>query len=234
MEKRIGIAAGILAVAPAVGLGIFEVMGWTMTPQIAVTLLIITGITEITALGVLSHGVWLWSKPMRSRYGWRWPLYRRDKPNPHQGLIDMAKLRQGNPITHLVITDRIIMRFDRDDARPYIRLRISYANLGLNQVLVGDPEGYAYFGSTRLPEYIRDMGGKHQSPAGHTGSGFDIDVYIPPEILKNLCDEVDSASGEVRSIDFRQVSAKVRVEVEGAPVIPWILGAHREIFRPNR
>lgn len=156
------------------------------------------------------------------------------KQQEFQWLLDMAENQRANPTTHLVITDRIIMGVQLGARRPLLALRVCFANYGVNDLVVSNPEGYPFFGKERSSDYIRDDGGKHNVPAGNTATTFNLDIYVPAEFLEDMQREVESASGEVSGISLRQLRANVRAKDEGSIEIEWSIGGHREIFRPNR
>ena len=156
------------------------------------------------------------------------------KQQEFQWLLDMAENQRANPTTHLVITDRIIMGVQLGARRPLLALRVCFANYGVNDLVVSNPEGYPYFGKERSSDYIRDDGGEHNVPAGNTATTCNLDIYVPAEFLEDVQREVGSASGEVSGISLRQLRANVRAKDEGSTEIEWSIGGHREIFRPNR
>ena len=67
MERRIAISASIATFAPAIVLGIFEVMGWKMPDLLAKVFITIITLAGAIALVVLLHGIWIWSRPIRNR-----------------------------------------------------------------------------------------------------------------------------------------------------------------------
>ena len=179
----------------------------------------------------------LWGKFVRMRFRKPFvlnPETESQKQQEFQWLLDMAENQRANPTTHLVITDRIIMGVQLDARRPLLALRVCFANYGVNDLVVSNPEGYPYFGKERSSDYIRDDGGKHNVPAGNTATTFNLDIYVPAEFLEDVQREVESASGEVSGISLRQLRANVRAKDEGSIEIEWSIGGHREIFRPNR
>jgi len=181
----------------------------------------------------------LWGKFVRMRFRKPFvlnPETESQKQQEFQWLLDMAENQRANPTTHLVITDRIIiiMGVQLDARRPLLALRVCFANYGVNDLVVSNPEGYPYFGKERSSDYIRDDGGKHNVPAGNTATTFNLDIYVPAEFLEDVQREVESASGEVSGISLRQLRANVRAKDEGPTEIEWSIGGHREIFRPNR
>lgn len=179
----------------------------------------------------------LWGKFVRMRFRKPFvlnPETESQKQQEFQWLLDMAENQRANPTTHLVITDRIIMGVQLDARRPLLALRVCFANYGVNDLVVSNPEGYPYFGKERSSDYIRDDGGKHNVPAGNTATTFNLDIYVPAEFLEDVQREVESASGEVSGISLCQLRANVRAKDEGFTEIEWSIGGHREIFRPNR
>ena len=154
----------------------------------------------------------------------------------YQWFLDMAEKQRENPTTHLVITDRIIMDVQLEARRPLLRLRVVFANYGVNDLVMSNPVGYPEFGNERSSEYILDEGGQHNVPAGNIATAFNLDIYIPEAFLDDVRKEVESPSGEVRGKSLGQLRAKVRAKGEGSPEVVWGIGdpRSREIFRPNR
>ena len=179
----------------------------------------------------------LWGKFVRMRFRKPFvlnPEKESQKQQEFQWLPDMAENQRANPTTHLVITDRIIMGVQLGARRPLLALRVCFANYGVNDLVVSNPEGYPYFGKERSSDYIRGDGGEHNVPAGNTATTCNLDIYVPAEFLEDVQREVGSASGEVSGISLRQLRANVRAKDEGSTEIEWSIGGHREIFRPNR
>ncbi len=203
-----------------------------MPATLAYTLLTIAAIAALVFILVLSHSIWVWSRPKRQRYALQSPIYKRDKPNPQQWLLDIAQGQRDNPLTHLVITDRIWFHINRDAKRPYLTLRIFYRNLGIFDLLVEHPEGYASYKSEKLPDYIRASRGKNNVPAGRDGS-FDLEVFIPDKFLTDVCTELDSITGELRGLGLEHMMAGVYIKGE-EQLFQWYFGESRTIFRPNR
>ena len=207
-----------------------------MPKEIAILLLALLGIMGFAAVGVALHKAWeiLWP-PLRTNWGLQFLIYRK-RPNPLQWLIDIAENQRRNPISHLVITDRIIMGVHLNDHRPRLQVRVCFTNLGMHDLIISQPEGYPYFGNEKSTDYIRDEGGYHTVPDGNSAASFNLDIYIPAEFLDGVRKEVESPPGEVRSISLGRLRVMVRVSAEGAPSVRWSIGAREntEIFRPNR
>lgn len=239
MDKRIVIPATVIAFFPPLALAIFEVMEWKMPSWVAVALLGILAAGGLIAFVFLLRGFWTWSSPFRNRYALQVPIFRSDLPDVNQWLFDHAERQRDNPTSHLVITDRIIMGDNLGQKRPWLRVRVCFTNLGVNDLTISQPEGYPYFGDEKSSFHIRDEGGAHNVPAGHSGTSFDLDIYVPPEFLGGVRAEVASASGEVTNISLRYVQASVKANVEGSPKVGWSIGgriggSRKEVFRPNR
>lgn len=235
MRNRIGWSAtAAVSISAGLVLAIYQVMEWKMPDFIAYVLIAITSLAGFIAVIVLCHAVWIWSRPIRKRYALRFPIYRQDKPNPLQWLIDIAEQQEHNPTTHLVVIDRIVLASYLDKKLPYVRIRVCFANFGVNEVSIAQPEGYPYFGNNRLPCELKDTGGRYNVPPGNTATSFDLDIYFPPELVEDVRKEVDAPSGEMRSLSLSQVSAKVQAKGEDAPTVEWQFATGREVFRPNR
>jgi hypothetical protein len=233
MEKRIAISATIVGIIPGIVLAIYEVMGWKMPALVAIILIIIASLAWVIALIILCHGIWVWTRPMRKRYALQFPIYRCDKPNPLQWLVDIAEKQKHNPTTHLVIEDLIWFSFNRDEKRPFLWLRIYYRNLGVNDLVITQLEGYAYYKSEKLPDYIN--GGEVKNNVAAEGIGiFDVNVYIPSQFVKDVCAEIDSPTGELRDLGLHELCPKVYVDGDITHYIRWNIGQRRLIFRPNR
>jgi hypothetical protein len=165
---------------------------------------------------------------------YQWPAVDKMKPDPNQPLVDEAKRQAENQTTHLVITDRVVIREVRDGSRPFIGLRILYANLGINQILVSQLCGFPYWNDDRLPEPIHKINGRSRLVPGGNGA-LDVDVYFPADIARHVFDELDSQAG-IRSLHLLQVTSDVQAEADGAKFVSWSLrgGTITEVFRRSR
>ncbi len=232
MDKRIG--------WPAAGIAFFYGTVWTIyevqdrkMPDLLADILLAVALVAISILViVLTRNIWVWTRPIRKRYAFQVSVHRRDKPNPLQWLVDRAEEQRDNPVTHLIVTDRIWSSFDRHAKSPYLALRIFYTNLGLYDLQIGQPEGYAYYNSDRLPDRIISERGFNNVPAG-AKSYISLNVYIPPKFLEDICKEVESDTKELRGLELREIKASVHIK-DNARQVWWLLGAERTFFRPNR
>ena len=234
MQKKLGISGTVVAVTLPIILAVYAVMGWKMPTWIATTVIVIASFAALVALTVLFHSIWVSSIAKWKLYALQFPLYRKDRSNPLQWLIDIAEKQKDNPTTHLVVTERLWLRssFNSDDKRPFVQVRIHYRNLGVNDLLVSEPEGYATYRSEKLPNYIK--GGKGYSNVPAEGQGiFNLDVYIPPEFIKDVCDELNSPTGELRHLGLSNVIAEVYIKDDDTKISGWNLGNEGVIYRPT-
>ncbi|MFC2065835.1 hypothetical protein ACFLUO_02070 [Chloroflexota bacterium] len=149
-------------------------------------------------------------------------------------LLDIAEKQRDNPITHLVITDRIWFEFKREAKLPFIHVRIYYKNLGVNDLLITFPEGYAYYTSERLPDRIEAQEGRHNVPANGGVGIFDLNIYIPIGFRDDVCMEIDNLPRrEIRNLQLNEISSKVYIKGDDTRFVKWSLGGERAIFRPN-
>ena len=150
-------------------------------------------------------------------------------------LLNIAEKQKENPITHLVITDRIWFEFKREAKLPFIWVRIYYKNLGVNDLMITLPEGYAYYNSERLPDRIVAQEGWQNVPASGGIGQFDINIYIPLGFRDDVCIEVDNLPRrEIRNLQLHEISSKVYIKGDDTRCVKWSLGGERAIFRPNR
>ncbi len=233
MEKRIGWSATTVSISAGIVLAIYEVMEWKMPDIVANVLIAITSLAGFIAVTVLCHSVWVWSRPIRKRYALQLPVYGRDKPNPMQWLLDTAKEQRDLPCNHLVFTDCVWFDFSRDDKRPRLRIQISYKNLGIYDLSVGQPYGYVSYKSEQLPDHIIETEAHTTVPSGGI-IPFHLDVYIPKEFHADICAEMDSAMGEIRGIDLQGLKVKVHAKADDAPSVLLSLWAAKMVIRPNR
>ncbi len=150
-------------------------------------------------------------------------------------LLDIAEKQKDNPATHLVITDRIWFEFKREAKLPFIWARIYYKNLGVNDLMITLPEGYAYYNSERLPDRIVAQEGRQNVPANGGIGQFDLNIYIPLGFRDDVCAEVDNLPRrEIRNLQLHEISSKVYIKGDDTRCVKWSLGGERAIFRPNR
>jgi len=149
-------------------------------------------------------------------------------------LLEIAERQKDNPVTHLVITDRIWFEFKREAKLPFIWVRIFYKNLGVNNLMITLPEGYAYYNSERLPDRIVSQEGRQNVPASGGIGQFDLNIYIPLGFRDDVCVEVDNLPRrEIRNLQLHEISAKVYIKGDDTRFVKWSLGGERTIFRPN-
>jgi len=235
MGTRVSVAAFLVTLGVGVVLGIFEIKeDWKMPDLVAVAIVLVAGGAALIGVAIVAHGMWVWSKPLRNRYSFQIGFHRRDLPDPNQWLLDLAKNQRNNPTSHLVITNRIIMGVRLTDKRPWLWVRVYFTNFGVNDLTISQPEGYPYFGNEQSDDYIRDEASTYTVPAGNSATSFDLKIYVPDAFLEEVRNEVESLSGEVRSISLGRVRARVWADAEGSPTVRWSIGGDREVFRPNQ
>lgn len=150
-------------------------------------------------------------------------------------LVDIAEKQKDNPVTHLVITDRFWCEFKREAKLPFIWVRIYYKNLGVNDLMITLPEGYAYYNSERLPDRIVANEGMQNVPANGGIGQFDLNIYVPIGFRDDVCIEVDnSPTREIRNLQLHEISSKVYIKGDDTRCVKWSLGGERAIFRPIR
>ena len=230
---RTGWAATVAFFASGTILAVFQVQGEKMPEPLASLLIIIMIIMgSISVVIVAQDVIPRIVAPIRHRR-LRSPIYDLNAAHPLQWLLNIADAQRDNPTAHLVITDRIVMDFNRDAKRPRLRIRLYYRNLGVHNLMVSDPVGYPYYQSERLPDLIQDRGGTHNVPVDGSLQ-FDLEVFIPEQFLKDICSELDSPTGEIRQLSLSDLHARVRVNEDGSKETGWTLGDQRMIIRPNR
>lgn len=155
------------------------------------------------------------------------------QPSPDQWLLDRATEQQHNPIPFLVRQDTLMMRFTKDARRPKLSIRIYYTNLGIYDLEVGYPEGYPSYQSEQLPDFIRAIEGKTNVPAHGGRWSVDLNIFIPEEFMKPICEELESEDGIIRGIELNGVTAKVWVKGD-SEIHRLSLGQPRMTVRQNR
>ena len=240
MGKNVSVAAALVSFAAFLILQACQVQG-VQLPDWLFWAIVIFGVSMGVicsfvvlhwAFGVIRNAVFRFCSTWGLR--WPWPLYRKDRPSPLQWLVDLAQEQVQNPAKYLVPTDRVVLNFDRDALRPYLRVRTFYQYLGLHSLVVGQPEGFPTFLGEQLPDKIEDQGGKTNIDPGGEAI-VDLDVFIPDKFLKAVCDEYDS--GAIRSLELYGLKAKIAVKArDGSGDLNrwWNLGAPRPSFRLNR
>lgn len=156
---------------------------------------------------------------------------------PHNApdtLVEIARKQEDNPISHLVITDRIWFEFKREAKLPFIWVRIYYKNLGVHDLMITLPEGYAYYNSERLSDRIVAQEGRQYVPANGGIGQFDLNIYIPLGFRDDVCLEVDNLPRrEIRNLQLHKIITKVYIKGDDTRCVKWSLGGERAIFRPN-
>ncbi len=154
--------------------------------------------------------------------------------NVPERLVEIAERQRDNPTTHLIVRDRIYFEFKRDVIRPYLWVRIFYNNLGVHDLLVGRPEGFAYYDGEQLPDKIELEEGQNNVPANDGNGEIDFKIYIPKGFVEKVSKETDFGTREIRKLQLHNVSTKVYVQGDTTRFVKWTLGGDRLIFRPNR
>lgn len=232
MRDRLGIVAGTVLALGAVGvlLGAYQVQGKTM-PGWLFWSVVVSGaiIFSVTTL------VWLWvvaiipARTYLQRRTFRWPLPRKDAPDPNQWLLDIAREDADNPARHLMILSQTISNMDLRQAtrRPWVELSFSLYNGGVHNILVGPISGHAKYKGDELDECI-DVPGQSRKPRGHIHP-LKIRVYVPKDEADNIYKEI-ATSRQVRSLSLTGVRLDVRAECPDAKTVPLNLGLS-DIFR---
>ncbi|MFC2033805.1 hypothetical protein ACFLTT_00155 [Chloroflexota bacterium] len=188
----------------------------------------------------------IWEVLMSIR--WRSPIFRqlnkkseetKAKLSTDEGeisrLLKIAERQRDNPVTHLVITDRIWFEFKREAKLPFIWARIFYKNLGVNDLMITLPEGYVFYKSERLPERIIAEEGRQNVPANGGIGQFNLSIYIPIGFRDDVCAEIDDVTKnkEIRNLQLHEISSKVYIKGDDTRCVKWSLGGERAIFRSN-
>lgn len=231
MSRRIAIPATIIAFLAPTILAIYEVMEWKMPEWLAKALIAIAAIAIIIAIIVMLNGIWVWISPIRKRYALRNPLYREDKPNPLQWLIDIADKQRDNPSTHIVLTDSIWFSYTRDAVLPCLRLKVYYKYFGVHNLIVGHPEGFVVYKGEELPNFIQGgEGGCNVTP--EEDIIFDLEIYIPEKFKEDMCTELYSGTGDIRNLSLNKLKAKIQVG-NNPKTILWHITPTKMIIRRN-
>jgi len=233
METRLLWASTVGFAVASLFLGVYEVQGERMPEWLETTLKIVIAVFLLISVSIVLDVGWKWLRPRLHSLGLRSPIYNKDRPNPHQWLLDKAQKQQESPTSYLVVTDRINMGFSRDAKRPMLRVQIEYRNLSVHDLQISQPEGYVFYQGERLPEPLPDAHGLNNVADGGQGM-FRFDIYIPPEFRDAVCSEEDTGTREIRNLAFNGLVAKVWVHGDDSPV-RWGLGAGDNMaIRPNQ
>jgi hypothetical protein len=232
-SKRLGAAATIAAVGIATILTINEVQGWEMPVWLAGSLLIARAWMVIIAALVVALEIRKWLKQLADTWGIRTPIFRKDKPDPHQWLLDIAQEDADNPARHLIILKQTITNMDlrSDRMRPWIELGFTLYNGGVHNILVGPVKGHAHFKGDELSDPIEDAGGRSNKPRGHVHD-YKVRQYLPADVAKAIYDEI-CRTQRVRSLGLSKVTLEVRGESPGSQIVQMSLGSSATFMMPD-
>ena len=217
MYLRVPIPASIVAAMPALALALFQVMEWKMPDWMAYTLLAIISASGIIAIMILLHGIWDWSRPIRSRHALRSPFFDSEALNPNQWLLDIAQHDAENPQGELRLISQRVVKWDIDHAtmRPWLELGFKYFNGGVHTIVIGPAEGRPKYHARELPDPVESPGRSRLARGATTE--YRVKVVLPREVAdavhaKEMILEVARSVSLVRSIILSGVSLEVKSE----------------------
>ena len=150
---------------------------------------------------------------------WRWPSVRKDTPEPHQWLLQVAKEDAENPARHLLTLSQIISNMDLDPktCRPWVEFGFGLYNGGVHSVLIGPVSGRASYHGNQLVDSAEGEGGKSTKPRGHLHT-YKIKQYIPNDIAAAVHEEI-AKTHKLRSFSLSGVSIEVQSEISDGAVV---------------
>ena len=161
-----------------------------MPTWLAVALLVVFLVALVTFGVVLFHALWGLIGNWWAVYRLQPPLVRKDRPDPNQWLLDIAKEDAENPAQFLLITDSMIVNSDLHEhlERPWIELGVTLRNCNVHTVTVGDVTGHARFHGNELREPISGSTGKSNKPRGHSHV-YTMRQYLSPDQARQIQEE---------------------------------------------
>ncbi|MEX1255073.1 MAG: hypothetical protein WEE64_12110 [Dehalococcoidia bacterium] len=231
---RLGVAAAVVSFTSYITLEIFQAQGWTMPDLLAASLVALMVLTGSMAFLVVAYECWHVTGPVRSAWGWRWPLYRQNAPSPHQWILDIARNDATSPANHLIVLSRTIVTMDlrSEIPRPWIELGLELYNGGVHSILIGPMKGHVtYDGIGELRDAPEIDGGESRKPRGHRHV-HRLKQYLPPEVAAAIYEEI-RATRKVCSLGLSSVHLTVKSEAENGRTVQMPLGGDDTFLAPN-
>lgn len=181
-NKRLGGAATIGFAGIAAILAINQVQGWEMPIWLAGSLLAASAVMAGIATLVAALEVRKWLRQLVDPWGIRTPIFRTDKPDPHQWLLDIANDDVSNPAQGLALVEATIDLRYIQDASPRVVLTFWIFNGGVYKIKFESLEGHIYWNSSPLGSGLEFSEGKGSWwPRYHKGR-IRITQYLPDEV----------------------------------------------------
>ena len=141
-------------------------------------------------------------------WGLQVPVYRK-RPNPLQGLIDIADEDRETPVRNVIVTGRFIDLNHLDDASPHVLFRIHLINCCIYSIFFEGIEGKCDFQNSPLETDIDNYqgGGRSRWLRRHQGI-IRFRQFIPQEIVDRIKSDIASDPSLVRG--FSLSSVKIR------------------------
>lgn len=208
-------------------LGAYEVQGATM-PGWLFNFIVIAGIIVLIlgSVAFLASRVVMPAVEYGRRWSLRWPVVERDRPDPNQWLLDIARNDANSPVNHLMLLEAKISNknLDPGEYRPWIELGFTLYNGGVHDILVGPARGHMTFSGKELPEPV-ESSAHSRKPRGHEHV-FKVKQVLPKEIADQAFTELRER-GAICSLGVSGVRVKVESKAENGETVEWSLRGDR-------
>ena len=215
-NKRLGGAATIAAVGIATILAINQVQGWEMPDWLAVSLLVAAAVMVLIAILVAAFEVRKWLKQLVDPWGIRTPIFRSDKPDPHQWLLDIANDDANNPAQGLALVEATIDLRYIEDASPRVIVTFWIFNGSVYKIKFDSLDGRIYWNSSPLATDLEFSEGKGSWwPRYHRGR-IRLTQYLPDEVKAVLVSrEYQLDDSIVRGFGLHSVFLHITADCDG-------------------
>ena len=216
-NKRLGGAATIAAVGIATILAINQVQGWEMPDWLAVSLLVAAAVMVLIATLVAVLEVQKWLKQLVAPWRIRTPIFRSDKPDPHQWLLDIANGDASNPAQGLALVEATIDLRCIEDPSPRVILTFSIFNGGVYKIKFDSLEGRIYWNSSPLATDLEFSEGKGSWWPRHYTGRIRLTQYLPDEVKAVLVSrKYPLEDSIVRGFELHSVVLHIAADCDGA------------------
>ena len=206
------VAGGLLLTA-------YEVQGETMPGWLFSTIIIVGLVVLILGgAGFIIGRVIVPAIEHAKLWSIRMPLFRADTPDPNQWLLDIAKDHAENPAARILILKAQISNknLQPEEYRPWVDIGLTIRNVGVHGIVIGGAEGHVLHNGRELPEAVQGEGGNSLKPPSHQHT-YILRQYLPPEIAKELFEEMCGARRRVGSLGLSGVKIEVKSEDRERP-----------------
>jgi hypothetical protein len=181
-NKRLGWAAMMAAVAIGAILAINQGQGWEMPVWLALSLLGAFAVMVIIAALVAAFEIRKWLKQLAGTWGIRTPIFRSDKPDPHQWLLNIANDDASNPAAGLALVEATIDLRYIEDASPRVILTFYIFNGGVYKIKFDSLEGRIYWNSSPLATDLEFSEGKGGWWRRYHKGRIRLTQYLPDKV----------------------------------------------------